>query len=152
MNKSDLWLINAVVNEPKPDSVILTLQAKVNLKLAVPARIEAVTFHLFERQYGVGDAYADVAIPGQTIKGNHTLGATDQFTPLQNMTAWEKFVEQVVFQEKTTLSLKGETNAYLGVLKSHVKLDKDITSPSKFASFTFFLLCFLCDSSLLAQY
>lgn len=131
MNKSDLWLVNAVVNDPKPSSVILTLQANVDLKLAIPARIEPVTFHLFEREYGPNSAYADVPIAGQTIKGNHTLGAKDNFTPLRNMTAWKKFVHQVVFQERTALSLQGETNAYLGKLKSHVKLDKDVVAPSE---------------------
>ncbi|KAJ5920988.1 hypothetical protein N7466_009314 [Penicillium verhagenii] len=130
VNKSDLILINAVVNQPKPDSVMLTLETKVDLKLAIPARIENLTLSLFERAYGVDDAYATVTIPGQTIKGNHSMGVSDQFTILQNMTAWEDFVHQVVFQEETSLALSGQTNAYLGVLKSHVHLNKNIVTPT----------------------
>ncbi|KAJ5657896.1 uncharacterized protein N7484_001545 [Penicillium longicatenatum] len=138
VDKSDLVLVNAVVNQPKPDSVILTLQTKVDLKLAIPARIEDLPLSLFQRAYGVKDAYASVTLPGQTIKGNHTMGVTDQHTPLQNMTAWEEFVHQVVFQEKTSLAVAGETNAYLGVLKSHVHLNKDIVTPTlnKFNGFS----------------
>ena len=86
---------------------------------------------MFHREYGVGSTYADIAVPGQTVKGNHTLGAVEQFTPLLNMTGWEKFVQQAVTQEKTTVSLKGETDAFLGKLKTHVKLDKDVVAPSK---------------------
>ncbi|KAJ5273017.1 hypothetical protein N7478_008142 [Penicillium angulare] len=137
VNKSDLWLTSAVVNSPKPDSVILTLQTNVDLKLAVPARIEKLPLKLFERAFGVSDYYAEITIPGQTIKGNHTMGVTDQFTPLGNMTAWNEFVRQVVFQEETSLAVEGTTNAYLGVLKSHVKLNKNIKSPTlnKFKGF-----------------
>jgi hypothetical protein len=135
VNKSDLWLVNAKVVQPKPDSVIMTLQANVDLKLALPVRIEPVTLYLFERDYGHDHPYAAVDIPGSTIKGNYTLGVSDQFTPIQNETVWEKFVQQVLFQEKTALSMYGKMTAYLGVLKSHVTMDKDIIAPSKFSFF-----------------
>lgn len=118
----------------------MTLETKVDLKLAIPARIENLTLALFERAYGVNDAYATITIPGQTIKGNHSMGVTDQYTPLQNMTAWEDFVHQVVFDEKASLAIAGQTNAYLGVLKSHVNLNKNIVTPSKsIIGFCFFL-------------
>lgn len=150
VNKSDLWLTNAVVNAPKPDSVMLTLTTNVDLKLAVPARIEDLPLKLFERVYGVNDYYAEITIPGQTIKGNHTMGVSNQFTPLENMTAWKEFVHQVVFQEETSLALSGQTNSYLGVLKSHVHLNKNIKSPSKyyrqFAPFLQALSVFLVSS------
>ncbi|KAJ5552740.1 hypothetical protein N7494_002118 [Penicillium frequentans] len=130
LNKSDLVLVNATVNQPKPDSVIMTLETKVDLKLAIPARIENLTLALFERAYGANDAYASITIPGQTIKGNHSMGVTDQYTPLQNMTAWEDFVHQVVFEKEASLAIAGQTNAYLGVLKSHVNLNKNIVTPT----------------------
>ncbi|KAJ5145355.1 hypothetical protein N7448_002747 [Penicillium atrosanguineum] len=129
VNKADLRIVNADVMQPNPDSVMLTLQSKVDLKLALPARIEPLDFHLFIRQDGFGPnyPYADLPIPGQTIRGNYTLGVKDNFTPLLNQTTWKEFVREIVFQKETTLSLKGVTNAYLGVLKSHVTLNKDVT-------------------------
>ncbi|KAJ5880598.1 uncharacterized protein N7473_011651 [Penicillium subrubescens] len=138
VNKSDLWLVNAQVEQPKADSIILTLQANVNLKLAIPVRIEPVTLYLFEREYGHDNPYAAVNIPGSTIKGNYTLGVSDQFTPIQNQTVWEKFVKQVLFQEETSLAMYGKMTAYLGVLKSHVTMDKDVVAPTlnKFAGFS----------------
>lgn len=134
VNKSDLWLVNAQVVQPKADSVILTLQANVDLKIALPVRIEPVTLHLFEREYGHDNPYAGVNIGGQTIKGNYTLGVSDQFTPIQNQTVWEKFVKQVLFQEETSLAMYGKLTAYLGVLKCHVTMDKDVVAPSKSCS------------------
>lgn len=119
----------------------MTLVTKVDLKLAIPARIENLTLALFDRTYGVKDAYATITIPGQTIKGNHSMGVTNQHTPLQNMTSWEGFVHEVVFQEKASLAVAGQTNAYLGVLKSHVHLNKDIVTPGKsIVEFCFFLV------------
>jgi hypothetical protein len=144
VNKSDLWLVNAQVMQPKPDSVIMTMQANVDLKLALPVRIEPVTLNLFEREYGHDNPYVSVDIPGQTIKGNYTLGVSDQFTRIQNLTVWEKFVKQAVFQEKTSLAMYGKMTAYLGVLKSHVTMDKDVVAPSKlFLSLLVINACFL---------
>ena len=130
VNKSDLWVVDAEVLQPKPESVILTLKANIDLKLALPVRIVPLTLHLFEREYGPEDAYAALPIAGQTIRGNYTLGVDNHLTQVLNMTAWDKFVHQVVFQKDTTLSLKSTTDAYLGVLKSHVTLNKDVSTPS----------------------
>ncbi|CAG8185366.1 unnamed protein product [Penicillium olsonii] len=138
VNKSDLWIVNAEIMNPTPTTVVMTLAAKVNLKLALAVRLNPVIFYTFVRSYGHEDAYMQIDIPGQTIKGNYTLGVTNQHTPLQNLTTWEAFVNQTVFQKETALSLYGSTDAYLGVLKSHVVLDKDVMIPTlnKFEGFS----------------
>ncbi|KAJ5712350.1 hypothetical protein N7493_008818 [Penicillium malachiteum] len=138
VNKSDLYLINAVVDHPKPDSILLTLQTEVDLHLLIPVRIDDLPLSLFEREYGVNDPYVQFTIPGQKIKGNHTMGISDNFTTLDNMTAWDLFLHQVVFEEETTLAVAGSTNAYIGVLKSHVHLNKNIKTPglNKFNGFS----------------
>ena len=117
-----------MVNQPTETSTILTIQAKINLKVVLPVRIEPVTLSLFDREYGSDDAYAEANIPGQTVKGNYTLGIKDQLTPILNMTTWRAFVHEIVFMEDSTLSVKGGTNGYLGVLKCPVTVNKDITS------------------------
>lgn len=117
---------------PTADTVRMTLEAKVNLKIALGVRLDPVVFYIFVRSIGHENAYAGIEIPGQTIKGNYSLGVTDQLTPILNMTSWETFVNQTVFQKETALSLYGVTTGYLGVLKNHITLDKDVAMPSEF--------------------
>ncbi|CAG8243128.1 unnamed protein product [Penicillium salamii] len=145
VNKSDLWIVNAEVLNPTPTTVEMTLAAKVNLKLALGVRLDPVIFYAFVRSYGHENSYLQIDIPGQTIKGNYTLGVANQHTPLLNLTTWETFVHQTVFQKETALSLYGVTNGYLGVLKSHIVLNKDVMIPSlnKFEGF------FIADSTLM---
>lgn len=121
----------------------MTLAAKVNLKLALGVRLDPVIFYTFVRSYGHENAWAAIDIPGQTIKGNYTLGVDNQHTPLLNLTTWETFVHQTVFQKETALSLYGVTNGYLGVLKSHIVLNKDVVIPSGFR-----LSCFMSSANL----
>ncbi|KAJ5209896.1 Protein of unknown function DUF3712 [Penicillium cf. griseofulvum] len=137
VNKSDLRIVNAEVMHPTPDTVRMTLEAKVNLKLALGFRLDPVVFYTFVRSSGHENAYAGIKIPGQTIKGNYSLGVTDQLTPIFNRTSWETFVRQAVFQKETALSLYGVTTGYLGVLKNHIVLDKDVVMPTlnKFKNF-----------------
>ncbi|OQE35234.1 hypothetical protein PENCOP_c014G02234 [Penicillium coprophilum] len=138
VNKSDLRIVNAEVMQPTPDTVRMTLEAKVNLKLALGVRLDSVVFYTFVRSSGHENAYAGIEIPGQTIKGNYSLGVTDQLTPILNLTSWETFVRQVVFQKETPLSLYGVTTGYLGVLKNHIVLDKDVVMQTlnKFKGFS----------------
>lgn len=110
----------------------MTLEAKVNLKLAIGVRLDPVVFYAFVRSAGHKNAYAGIEIPRQTIKGNYSLGVSNQLTPILNMTSWETFVSQAVFQKETALSLYGVTTGYLGVLKNHIVLDKDVAIPSEF--------------------
>ncbi|QQK43688.1 cytochrome P450 [Penicillium digitatum] len=136
VNKSDLRIVNAEVMHPTAETVRMTLEAKVNLKLALGVRLDPVVFYTFVRSAGYKNAYAGIKIPGQTIKGNYSLGVMDQLTPILNVTSWETFVSQAVLQKETALSLYGATTGYLGVLKNHFVLDKDVTMPGEFAGFS----------------
>ncbi|KAJ5749341.1 uncharacterized protein N7511_011037 [Penicillium nucicola] len=129
VNKSDLVLVNAAVLNPRPDRIQLTLQSALDLKIALPVRIEPITLDLFVRDAGAENKWASADLAGMVVKGNTTLGVSDVSTPLTNLTTWVEYVHNVVFKETTPLSIKGTTNSYLGVLKSPVTMDKDVYSP-----------------------
>ncbi|KAJ6098523.1 hypothetical protein N7467_000058 [Penicillium canescens] len=145
VNKSNLVVVNAEVMQPTPDTVQMTLAAKVDLKIALGVRIEPVKFYTFVRKYGHENAWGAIDIPGQTIKGNYTLGVNNQHTPILNSTTWQAFVHDTVFKKETILSLYGVTYGYLGVLKNHITMDKDVVIPSlnKFDGFS------IADSTLI---
>ncbi|KAJ5106062.1 hypothetical protein NUU61_003409 [Penicillium alfredii] len=146
VNKSDLVLVNAAVMQPRPDSIKLTLKSALNLKVALPVRIEDIDLNLFVRDTGPSNPWAQITIDGKTIKGNTTLGISEKHTPLVNLTTWTDYVHNVVFKKETALSIKGTTNSYLGVLKSRVTMDKDVLSPTldSFSGFS------ISDTSLVA--
>lgn len=129
VNKSDLVLVNAAVLNPRPNMISLTLQSALNLKIALPVRIEPITLDLFVRDSGASNAWAEADLDGKVIKGNTTLGVSNVETPLTNLTTWVEYVHNVVFKKDTPLSVRGVTNSYLGILKSKVTMDKDIVSP-----------------------
>ncbi|KAJ5623399.1 hypothetical protein N7490_012004 [Penicillium lividum] len=138
VNKSDLVLVSAAVMQPLPDTVHLTLQSALDLKLNLPVRIDPITLNLYIRDNGAANPWGQANLTGMTIRGNTTLGVTDKFTPLLNTTTWTDYVRQVVFQKETALSLKGTTDSFLGVLKSKVTMNKDVVSPTlnKFEGFS----------------
>ncbi|KAJ5161314.1 hypothetical protein N7492_006706 [Penicillium capsulatum] len=130
VDKSDLVLVNAAVMQPRPDSIQLTLQSALDLKVALDVRIEPINLALFIRNSGAGEPWANARIDGKIIKGNTTLGIEDVHTPIVNSTTWYRYVHNTIFQKETALSVRGTTNSYLGVLKSQVTMDKDIISPT----------------------
>lgn len=125
VNNSNLVLVDASVMQPRPDSVILTMQSALKLPIGLPVRIDPITLDLFNRGESGNSTFAKLYLNGTTISGNTTLGVTSQFTPL-NVDQWTKYVRGVVFEEHAPLSLKGTTMSYLGKLKSRVTMDKTI--------------------------
>lgn len=131
VDKSTLKLVQAAVMQPRPDSVQLTLQSSLDLHVLLSPYIEPITLELFVDKTGPKYPWAYVTIPGLVVHGITTLGIKDVHTPLVNASVWTEYVRQVVFQKEAALGLKGATNSYLGELKSHVVMQKNVVSPSK---------------------
>ncbi|PTU20703.1 hypothetical protein P175DRAFT_0478833 [Aspergillus ochraceoroseus IBT 24754] len=137
VNKSTLLLVEATVLEPRADSILLAITSKLSLPIAVPVRIDPITLELFNRDLPGNNTFAKVSINSAAIKGETTLRVQGQHTPL-NAEQWAHYVHQAVFQPHAPLSVRGSTNAYLGKLKSHVTINKDIpqNTLNSFAGFS----------------
>lgn len=116
--------------QPRPDSVVMTIQSALDLPLSVPVRVDPIALELFNRDTEGNGTYAILYIDGTTVHGNTTLGVTNQYTPL-NVEQWTKYVHSVVFMEHAPLSVRGKTHAFLGKLKSFIKMNKNIPQSSK---------------------
>lgn len=116
--------------QPRVDSMTLSLHSALDLPLSLPVRIEPLLLSIYKHDIQGNDTIFKANIDGSIIDGNTTLGFENVSTPV-NVPLWTDYVHQVVFRPHAPLPVKGETNAYLGVLKSHVKVDKDIHQNSK---------------------
>ncbi|KAB8072660.1 hypothetical protein BDV29DRAFT_202211 [Aspergillus leporis] len=125
VNHSDLVLTETSVMQPRPDSIMLSLKTALKLPIGVPVRIDPMAVSLFNRKQEGNGTWAIVYLDGATITGNTTLGTDNQFTPL-NVEQWKNYVHSVVFEKHAPLSVHGKTRAFLGKLKNHVTMDKDI--------------------------
>ncbi|KAL3474592.1 hypothetical protein BJX99DRAFT_271568 [Aspergillus californicus] len=137
VNNSTLLLVNATIRDPKPDSIILTLEAALDLPINLPVRIEPIDLEVFNRELDGNNTVFSSLIDGKVIDGNTTLGVQERYTPL-NVPMWTDYVHNVVFKPHAPLPVRGSTNAYLGVLKSHVTINKDIqqNTLNSFAGFS----------------
>ncbi|KAJ0419468.1 hypothetical protein BJY00DRAFT_314070 [Aspergillus carlsbadensis] len=125
VNKSTLLLVNATLMQPHPDSVILTLEAALDLPINLPVRIEPLVLEVYNKWSDGNNTIFTSLIDGTTVDGNTTLGVQNQFTTL-DVPLWTDYVHRVVTEPNAPLPVRGSTNAYLGILKSHVTVDKDI--------------------------
>ncbi|KAI9376187.1 hypothetical protein BJX61DRAFT_444262 [Aspergillus egyptiacus] len=137
VDKSTLLLVNAVLLNPRPDSVILTLEAALDLPIAFPIRIDPITLDIFNRQADGNNTIFQAPIDAAIIDGNTTLGFKDRYTPL-NVPLWTHYVYQVVTTPHAPLPVRGSTTAYLGILENPVTINKDIqqNTLNSFAGFS----------------
>ncbi|KAI9040718.1 DUF3712 domain-containing protein [Aspergillus affinis] len=125
VDNSTLLLVKADVMHPRPESVQLTIESALKLPLGVPVRIDPMTLSLFNRASPGNGTWGKLYLKDYTISGNTTLGVDKQFTPL-NVAEWTQYVHNVVFMKHGPLSVWGKTTAYLGQIKNHITMDKDI--------------------------
>lgn len=125
VNRSELTLTHAYVLDPKPESIILTMAASLKLPLSLPVSMNPIALDLFNREQPMNNTIAKVYLPHTMIKGPTTLGVTNTPT-LLDPEQWYNFVWKAVHQAHPPLSVRGSTNAFLGELKNHIKLNKDI--------------------------
>lgn len=132
VDKSTLILTSAKVMEPRPDSVLLSLESKLNLHVLLHVRTQPIPLQLYINTIGPQYPWGNVTIPAGMIVGNQSLGVKDSYTKFENQSTWVQFVHNVVYEKDAALSLKGQANAFIGVLKNHVHMQKTIRSPCKF--------------------
>ncbi|KAL4787315.1 hypothetical protein BJX76DRAFT_354262 [Aspergillus varians] len=137
VSKSSLLLVSARIVEPRADSILLSLEAALNLGVVFPVRIEPLTLAIYNRDVDGNNTIFQSTIDATRIHGNATLGIQNVSTPV-NVPLWTEFVHRAVFEKDALLPVKGETNAYIGILKSHVKVDKEIhlNALNSFAGFS----------------
>lgn len=143
VNRSTLLLDSASVLEPRPDTVKLSLVSALKLPVSIPVSIDPITLELFNREQPMNNTWGKTYLPATTIKGNTSLGVTDQLTPI-DPDMWYDYVWKVVHLHHPPLSVRGKTMSYLGELKSKISLDKDIPQTSKFFFFFSFIFFFAC--------
>ncbi|RAH80637.1 hypothetical protein BO86DRAFT_433035 [Aspergillus japonicus CBS 114.51] len=134
---STLVLVHADVLQPRPDSMMLRIDSALNLPLKIPVRIDPITMDLFNRDRPANNTWGKAYLPSARIYGNTTLATNSTLTPL-NVTEWTEYVRSVVFESHAPLSVRGSTTAYIGKLKSHVTMNKDIhqTTLNSFEGFS----------------
>lgn len=130
VNRSTLLLDSASVLEPRPNSIKLSLQSALKLPVALPVRIDPIALDMFNREQPYNNTWGRTYLDGTIIKGNTTLGVTDQDTPI-DPDMWYDYVWKVVHLNHPPLSVRGKTNSYLGKLKSPITMNMDIPQTSK---------------------
>lgn len=101
------------------------MAASLKLPLSLPVSMNPIALDLFNREQPMNNTIAKVYLPHTIIKGPTTLGVTNTPTLLDSE-QWYNFVWKAVHQAHPPLSVRGSTNAFLGELKNHIKLNKDI--------------------------
>lgn len=127
VNHAGIPISAVTVSNPSPGNAVLSLKASIKLSTPLTVLIDPVPLNLFIDD-GTGNVitYTNIVLPETKIHGNTTIAFEDQPIHISNKTLWTQFVRSAVFQDKFMLSVAGSTNAFVGKLKAHINLKKDI--------------------------
>ncbi|GAB1210289.1 hypothetical protein APSETT445_009080 [Aspergillus pseudonomiae] len=125
IDNASLVLVEAKIMQPRPESVLLSIQTALKLPVNVPVRLDPNVLHLFNNDEPGNSTYLKVYNDAIQIQGTASIGVQNQPSPV-NPEPWKHYVRSVVFEPHAPLSAFGNTNIYLGRLKSHISLKKDL--------------------------
>ncbi|KAE8138898.1 hypothetical protein BDV38DRAFT_291643 [Aspergillus pseudotamarii] len=137
IDNASLVLVEAKIMQPRPESVLLSIQTALKLTVDVPVRLDPNVLHLFNNDQPGNSTYLKVYNDAIVIHGNTSIGVQNQPSPI-NPDPWKHYVRSVVFEPHAPLSAFGTTNIYLGKLKSHITMKKDLpqNTLNSFAGFS----------------
>ncbi|KFY44966.1 hypothetical protein V494_01219 [Pseudogymnoascus sp. VKM F-4513 (FW-928)] len=127
VNDADLPIYSASITNPTPESVQYSLVAGLSVPKPFSVQLQPIALNLLVDQEPPNrNPYITVNLPQQNLKGNATITVTNQTTTILDQDIFGTFLHNAVYQEKFVLSASGETDAHVGKLKAHIKLNKKV--------------------------
>ncbi|KAH8699234.1 hypothetical protein BGW36DRAFT_426906 [Talaromyces proteolyticus] len=126
VNNADLPIYSVMIMSPRPDNVIVSLQAGLTVPAGISVNLESITLSLFNRNVTPFQPYVAVNVPGQHLKGRSHVDISNQTVTILNKSQFVAFLREVVYSKCFTLSAKGSTTAHIGALKVPLTLNKDV--------------------------
>lgn len=113
---------------PTPDSILFSLGASINIPAPFPIRLAPTTLSLFMPNIqNTVVPLINVKLPETELHGNTSLTITNQTAQILDHGQFLSFVTNALHSKTFTLGATGFTDAFLGVLKAHININKAMT-------------------------
>jgi hypothetical protein len=126
VDKAHLDIYSAMLMNPGPDSLTISLSAGFNIPKGFKVRLDPITLSLFNRNVTPIVPYINVSLPEETFEGKATINITNQTVTLLDQDQFIDFLTVAVYGKTFKMSAKGTTTAHLGALKAKLTLNKDV--------------------------
>lgn len=115
--------------QPRPSSIMLSFKSSLKLPVGIPVWIEPFSLDIINRDVPGNNTWAKAYLPETDVKGSAIIGIKNQHTDL-NLEQWLHYINNAIFAANTPLSVKGTIDSFIGKLKAHISIDKDIEQKS----------------------
>jgi hypothetical protein len=127
INHAKIPISAVTIAKPSAKNALLSLKASIKLPTPLHVRTDPVPLNLYIKN-GSEDSvpYTSFVLPANKLVGNTTLEFQDQLVQILDEKVFAEFVQNAIFSENFMLSVTGQSNAYVGSLKAHIHLTKDL--------------------------
>ncbi|GAM35148.1 hypothetical protein TCE0_017f03247 [Talaromyces pinophilus] len=126
VEKAHLNIYSAMLMNPSPDSVTVSLSAGFKIPKGFKVRLDPIALSLFNRNVTPIVPYINIALPEETFEGKANISITNQTVTLLDRGQFIDFLTVAVYEKTFKMSAKGTTTAHLGALRAKFTLDKDV--------------------------
>ena len=126
VDKTDLPISSATLKALSDDEVIIGLSTSLTVPGGLTVKLDPIDLFLHNKFTPGFVPYTMVSLDGQTVKGKTDISVENMTVGVGDRDELNKWLNLMLFEEETDISVKGNTTAHLGALNFNVKLEKTV--------------------------
>jgi len=130
VNKTNLPIYGGTIQAVSSERLVVSLSTSLTVPAGLKVRLGPLTLFLYNKESPEYSPFLTVPIEGQWVAGRTDINVKDEEVAVANHTELNTWLTTALLRNTTKLSVKGNTTAYLGILKNHINLDKTVEIPA----------------------
>ncbi|KAI1324383.1 hypothetical protein F5Y16DRAFT_424010 [Xylariaceae sp. FL0255] len=127
INKTDLPIYGGTVQALTANTLSISLNTGFSIPSGITIKLDPFVLSLYNKSNEVFTPFLDVPLAAQTVHGKSAIDVTNETVAIADLDAFNTWLTTTLDQDNTTIGVKGNTTAHLGLLHFHVNLKKTVT-------------------------
>ncbi|ROV88544.1 hypothetical protein VMCG_10368 [Cytospora schulzeri] len=109
------------------NQVVVGLNTHLDGPSSLKIRMDPFDMHLYNEETDGFYPFTSVFVPAHTVNGKTELVIGKETVTVKNHTELNKWLRRAVYYKETNVSVKAETTAHWGAIKTHIKIVKTVS-------------------------
>jgi hypothetical protein len=128
VNNTQLPIYSASLTAVSDSEVRVSLKTALDVPAGLTVGLDPFELFLYNSDTTGGFfPYTSVNLPYQAVNGHTVIELQNQTVGIGNRTEINKWLQRVVYNKTTEISVRADTNAHLGAIKAGIHLEKTVT-------------------------
>lgn len=128
MNNTQLPIYGATLTAISDSEVEVSLSTALDVPAGLTVALDSFVLDLYNSDTQGGFyPYTSVTLPSESVSGHTIIEVKNQTVAVGNRTEIHKWLQRILYNQTTDISVRADTTAHLGAIKAGIHLEKTVT-------------------------